>query len=406
MNPPLQALGTSKNELIILLGILTALAPLSIDMYLPTFTSLEMHFDTDAAHVQLTLSSFFLAFALGQLIYGPLADRFGRKIPLYGGLVLYITASVASVFASAIGELIVLRFFQALGASAGVVVSRAIVSDLFSAREAAGVYSAMMLVMGAAPMLAPMAGGYLMVLFGWSSIFETLAIFGLFALLLAHFRLGETRGVNPKVDLSPRAVGVRYFSLLKNRHFMGYALASGMAMSGLFAYISLSPFVLMDHFGVKEEHFGWLFGLNAMGFIIGSQINARILKQHSPYEIISIAIIVQLVVASLSVLQAFFSDDLYATILPLFFQIGLLGFLAPNMTALAMAHFSANAGVASAFLGSLQFAIAGMVSVGVGATHSSSPTVLALAMFLCVLVSYILFKGMISRKKEVKRQKS
>lgn len=384
--------GFNKTLLIVVLGILTSLAPLSIDMYLPAFISLEQFFQTDAAHVQLTLSSFFIAFAIGQLIYGPLADRYGRKVMLYGGLAVFIVASLACVFAESIESLIVLRFFQAIGASAGIVIARAMVSDLFVAREAAQVYSAMMLVMGAAPMLAPLMGGYLLSLFGWGSIFEALAAFGVIALVLTHFLLQETRGPNPSTDLSPKAVLGRYFALLKNRRYVGYTLAGGMGMAGMFAYIASSPFVFIDHYGIDTDHFGWFFGVNALAFIAFAQINGRMLKYKTPFEIVRIAIIVQVVVSVLLLLQSYLSGELYSVVVPLFFQIGLLGFLVPNMTALALAHFKANAGSASAFLGSMQFLVAGLVSMFVSSLHSDSPVTLALAMFLCAVVSFLIFQ--------------
>ncbi len=390
--PPPRTIAISKTELIVILGVLTALAPLSIDMYLPAFTALEEAFATDAGHVQLTLSSFFLAFAAGQLLYGPFSDRYGRRPVLYIGLLLYVAASVGCIFAESIGTLIVLRFFEALGASAGVVVARAVVSDLYVAREAAGIYSAMMLVMGAAPMLAPLAGSYLMGRLGWDAIFGALALFGVMALLLVRWRMPETRGPNPKLSLAAGAIASRYSALLKNRHFMGYTFAGGLAMSSLFAYIASSPFVFIDHYGIPAEHFGWVFGVNAAGFILFAQFNARLLRSKTPLQIIGVAIVVQLAVSALLVLQSWMSGEFYAVAVPLFFQIALLGFLVPNMTALGMAHFTTHAGVASAFMGSIQFLIAGMVSMGVSALHSDAPGVLAAAMAACTLSAFAVFR--------------
>lgn len=382
----------SRTELILILGVLTSLAPLSIDMYLPAFTAMEHYFATDATHVQLTLSSFFIAFASGQLLYGPLSDRYGRKRILYIGLTLFIVTSILCVFATSIEELIVLRFFQALGASVGITISRAVVSDLFVAREAAQVYSAMILVMGAAPMLAPLAGGYLMAFFGWDSIFEALAFAGVIALLLSWLRLEETHGVNEQIDLSAGSVMKRYASLAKNKRFMGYTFAGGLGMSGMFAYIASSPFVFMDHYGISTDHFGWFFGVNALGFILAAQINGRLLKYKTPLEIITWAIVFQLTFSILLLLQSLFSGELYAFMVPLFFQIACLGFLVPNMTALALAHFSANAGSASAFLGSIQFLVAGLVSMFVSSLHSDSPVTLAISLAVCTFGSWSIFQ--------------
>ncbi|MEJ2609745.1 MAG: multidrug effflux MFS transporter [Candidatus Thiodiazotropha sp.] len=387
-------LAISKAELIIILGSLTALAPLSIDMYLPAFTSLERLFTTDTGHVQLTLSSFFVAFSAGQLIYGPLADRYGRKVVLYAGLSIYVVTSLWCTFATTINELIILRFFQALGASASVVIARAVVSDLYTARDAAGIYSAMMLVMGAAPMLAPLMGGYLMEWFGLDAIFEALALFGGLALLLVHYRLQESHGADPQIPLTPHTILSRYLSLLKNRHFIGYTLAGGLSMASLFAYIASSPFILIDHFGIEVENFGWFFSTNAMGFILFGQLNGWALKYKTPLQIISVAIIVQLTISLILMLQSWMSGELFSVLVPLFFQIGLLGFLVPNMTALGMAHFKANAGVASALMGSTQFLIAGIVSMIVSAIHSNAPETLAVTMLACTVGAFLIFQFM------------
>jgi MFS transporter, DHA1 family, multidrug resistance protein len=380
-----------KTELIVILGILTALAPLSIDMYLPALTALEQIFATDAGHVQLTLAAFFVAFALGQLVYGPLADRYGRKPVLYIGLCLYTLTSLGCSLADSIDHLIGLRFLQAFGASAGVVVARAVVSDRYAAREAAGIYSAMMLVMGAAPMLAPMLGGYLMLLLGWDAIFEVLAAFGVVALLLVWRRMPETHGANTKLPLTLRSVTLRYASLLENRRFLGYTFASGLAMSGMFAYIASAPFIFIDYFGMRPEHFSWLFGINALGFIATAQLNARLLRYTTPLQIIAVSMPVQLAVSLLLLLQAWLGGEFYGVVIPLFFQIALLGLLVPNMTALGMAHFTTNAGVASAFMGSIQFLIAGVVSMGVSLLHSDHPVSLAAAIAGCTAAAFVIF---------------
>ena len=381
----------SKPLLIVILGIMTAAAPLSIDMYLPAFAAMERSFHTDAGHVQLTLSAFFLAFALGQLVYGPLADRYGRKIVLYAGLLLFTVASLLCAFAVSIDDLIVFRFLQALGACAGVVVARAVVSDLFEAREAAGIYSAMMLVMGAAPMLAPLAGGYLMALFGWDSIFASLALFGGVTLLLVHLFLPETHGADPSRKLSPAAVLGRYGTLVTHRRFMGYSLAGGFATAGMFAYIASSPFVFITRFGIDAAHFGWYFGANAMGFILFGQLNGLLLRYYPPATIVRAALFAQLAASVLLLWQSGGDAHLYGVAAPLFLQIGLLGLLIPNMTALGMAHFRHNAGIASAFMGSMQFLIAGLISMAVSALHSSSPLTLAIALAGCMITCFIAF---------------
>lgn len=363
---------------------------MSIDMYLPSLPVLEGYFHTDASYTQYTLASFFAAFALGQLLYGPLSDRFGRKRPLYAGLMLYVIASLGCVFAQSIEALIIWRFFQALGASSGVVVARAVVSDLFTANEAAGIYSSMMLVMGAAPMLAPMLGGYVMHYFDWPAIFWVLASFGVTALLMIHFRLQETHYLRA-YSLAPKAIASNYLSLFQNKHFLGYALTGGASAAGMFAYIASSPFVFMDYFSLSAQNYGLLFGTNAFGFIAASQINVRLLKAMQARSIVSFVLVVQAVAAFILLAQAFLSESFWSVEIPLFIFIATLGFLMPNTTALAMAHFKAKAGSASAMLGAMQFAFAGSAALVVGIINAETSMPLALIMAFCSIVGSVIF---------------
>lgn len=338
-------------------ALIVAIGPFSIDMYLPSFPALQAHFGADAAAVQKTLSLFFLGLALGQLVYGPLADRYGRRRPLLFGLSLYTLASLACAFAPDIGTLAALRFLQALGGSAGMVVIRAMVRDRFVGQEMARVLSAMTAVMGVAPIIAPTLGGLIFRGFGWQGEFAALVIFGSFCLLVASRMLPET--LAQPVLHTPRSVAGHYLQMLRHRRFMGYALAGGTAQGAMFAYISVSAFVFIDHYGFTPVQFSWLFGANAGALIVSSQINAFVLRR-TPAQIVLRRALTTSACASVLVLASVITGigGVVGVMLPLLVAIGSLGFSFPNATAAAMAPFGDRAGIAAALLGTLQFTTA------------------------------------------------
>lgn len=262
---------------VLLLGALTAFGPLSIDMYLPAFPEMAAALGVPQGRIELSLASFFIGMALGQLVYGPVTDRFGRKKPLYAGLAIYVLASAACAQALSADSLIFFRFLQALGACAGIVVSRAMVRDLFDHREGAQVFSLLMLVMGVAPILAPLAGGYILLFAGWQAIFWSLTAISAVICVFVALYLPETRKPDPSVRFS-RSFHT-YRDILRDRDFLGYTLTAGFAQSGLFAYITGSSYVFIEYYGVAAHHFGWFFGANACGLIAASQVNAWLLRR-------------------------------------------------------------------------------------------------------------------------------
>src|SRR5471032_3560116 len=266
---------------ILILGALSAFAPLAIDFYLPGFPAMATAFGTDEKHIQLTLAVYFLGLSIGQLAYGPVADRFGRRLPLLVGVALFTVASLACSFAPSLDWLIAARFVQALGGCAGMVISRAVVSDKCDAVGSAKVFSQLMLVMGLAPILAPMLGGLLVNTTGWQSIFLVLTCFSALAALAVALGLPES--LPDYVPRQPLKGALRqYGRLLADPVYLGHALTGGIAIAGMFAYISGSPFVFIKLFGVPPEHFGWLFGTKAAGFILTAQVNARLLAKRGP----------------------------------------------------------------------------------------------------------------------------
>lgn len=371
-------------EMLLILGAMTAFAPLSVDMYLPAFPELQRAFATDAGRVQQTLATFFVAFALGQVVYGPLADRFGRRPPLYAGLGLFVLASIGCALAQDIGQLATLRFLQALGAGAGVVVARAMVRDLFPPSQAVAVFSRLMLVIGVAPMLAPLLGGYLLLWFGWQSIFLTLALLGLLCLLAVAFRLPESLAPENVQPLSARGVTLGYAALLVDRRFLGPALVGGLSIAGMFVYITASPFVFIQVLGVATETYGWLFGINAFGFIAASQFNARFGRLYGPARVLAVAVTLQVLVGLLLILGGVLGlGGRWGVFLPIFAYLTCLGFIMPNTAALAMAPFGRNAGSASALLGLLQFGLAAVAAGLAGAFAHDSALPMALLIACC-----------------------
>jgi DHA1 family bicyclomycin/chloramphenicol resistance-like MFS transporter len=373
--------------ILLILGALCAFGPMAIDFYLPSFPALARFFLTDVEHIQLSLASYFAGVAIGQLIYGPLADRFGRRKPLLGGLVLFTLASLACTLAPDLHWFIVLRFVQALGGCAGMVISRAVVRDLCDPLESAKVFSRLMLVMGVAPILAPLGGGFLLSQFGWQSIFYGLMIFGATCLLATLHYLPETlHGNAAKFPLKGSLV--RYWVLLGDFQLIGHGLTGGVAMAGMFAYIVGSPFVFIELYGVSPGHYGWLFGVNAAGFIITAQFNGWLLRFHGPAYWLKYSVWVYCL-AALALLAVACSEPntLWALMPPLFIVIASLSCILPNSTACAMAGQAGQAGSASALIGSLQFSIAAGSSGLVGVLHDGSARPMAFVITLCGLVT-------------------
>ena len=375
---------------ILILGALSAFGPLAIDFYLPGFPAMATAFATDETQIQLTLAVYFLGLSIGQLIYGPIADRFGRRIPLLVGVGLFTVASLACALAPSLEWLIGARFIQALGGCAGMVLSRAIVSDKCDSVGAAKVFSQLMLVMGLAPILAPMLGGLLVNLYGWQSIFIVLTAFSALAALAVALGLPESLPDN--VPRQPLSGALRqYGRLLKDREFLGHALTGGIAMAGMFAYIAGSPFVFIKLYDVPAEHYGWLFGSNAAGFILVAQINARLLANRGPAFLLARTIWIYLAAGIVLLgVSALHTQQLWPLLIPLFVCIASLGCIIPNASACAMSGQGARAGSASAMLGCLQFSVAAGAASLVGVLHNGTAMPMAMVITLCGVLAVVL----------------
>lgn len=370
-------------RMVLILGALSAFGPLAIDFYLPAFPAMAHAFGTDEKHVQSTLAAYFVGIAIGQLAYGPIADRFGRRLPLLFGVSLFTLASLACAYAPNLDTLIVARFVQALGGCAGMVLSRAIVSDHCDPIESAKVFSQLMLVMGLAPILAPMLGGVLVNVVGWQAIFLVLSLFSAACLIAVTIGLPESMPAHIARAPLSGAAG-QYLRLLRDRVFVGHALTGGVAIAGMFAYIAGSPFVFITLYGVPAAHYGWLFGINAAGFIVVAQVNARLLSRYGPATLLARAVWVYLLSGLVLMLVASLRPaPLWPLLLPLFVCIASLGCILPNASACAMAGQGARAGSASALMGCLQFSVAAAAAALVGLLDDGSAVPMGQVISLC-----------------------
>lgn len=354
-------------SLILILGSLTALGPFSIDMYLPGFSAIAKDLNTTVNNVSLSLSSYFIGISAGQLLYGPLLDRFGRKKPLYCGLLVYILASLGCAFATDIDAFIMLRFVQAVGSCAATVASMTMVRDLFPVKDTPKVFSMLMLVVGLSPMLAPTIGGYVIAGFGWHTVFLILMFMGIAILLAAKFGLPHTQDPDLSVSLKPKPILHNFSNVLKEPQFAAYAFSGGVAFSGLFTYVAGSPILFMDIFKVDEKTYGWIFAFMSLSFIGSSQLNSVLLKKYKSEQLVFAALILQCFIAAFFLLAALQNWlGLYETIAMLFLFLACLGLSNPNTAGLSLAPFTKNAGSASALLGALQIGLGSLSSIAVG----------------------------------------
>ncbi len=382
----------AKIKLVVILAYMSALAPLSTDMYLPALERVKQSFATSEFYAQLSVASFFVAFALGQLVYGPLSDKFGRKKPLYAGISLFIVASLACVSFDNIYAFIFFRFLQALGGCAGVVLARAIVNDKFELHEAAAMFALMMVVGSLAPMLAPTFGGFVLEFFPWQAIFTILFALGILLFIFIFLGLDESAEIKSDAAISVAAVARDYGEILRNKEFMRYTLCFAVAMSALFAYITGSSFIFLDYYGLSERAFGAVFGINALGMTLVSALNAKLVQKRESAALLNFGLIAMFAMSLILLACSMLGLPFICFELSLFALLSSLGFIAPNATTLAMALFKGGrSGAASAVLGTTQFAIAGAVSFIVGAVGANEPLLLAGVMIVCALCANAIY---------------
>lgn len=370
-----------------MLAAMTAFAPLSIDMYLPALPAMAKDLAAPPATGALTVAAFYVGLCLGQLFHGPLSDRFGRRPPLIAGLALYVLASAGAAVTGAIGQLIVMRFLQALGGCAGMVIGRAVVRDRFTPDESAHVFSILLLVMSLAPVVAPLFGSFVLLVAGWRSIFWILTIFGTLVWLSTIFWLKETRSEATAAHARGESAMRSYATLLREPKVMGYALLAGCSHMGLLTYLAIAPDVLIGGFGLTPRQFGWTIAINGVGLVTANFLNRRLLGKRSYDYILRRANLLSILASAALFVCAFTGfGGLIGIVVPLFFMVALIGFTQPNAFAGALAHDPRRAGAASALVGCLQFGAGALGSTIAGAMHDGT----ARPMAAVILTAYLL----------------
>ena len=387
---------TAKNYffLIALLGSMTALAPFSIDMYLPGFTAIAVDLKTTASKVSLSLSGYFIGISAGQLLYGPLLDKYGRKKPLYYGLSVYILASIGCALAKDINTLIVLRCIEAIGGCAAAVAAVALVRDLFPISESAKVFSLLMLVVGASPMIAPTIGGYVTAAYGWQVVFLILAVMGTALLIASALWLPNTYQPDTTITLKPRPIIKTFATVLAEPQFYTYAFTASISLSGLFAYVASSPVIFMQVYNTSQKTYGWIFAFLSIGLIGSSQLNALLLKHFKSEQIIKIMLITQLFF-SIVLVAASYAEILTLPLLLilLFMILSCVGILNPNAAALSLAPFTKNAGSASALMGAIQMGAGALISIIISFFDKPSTLPMSTAMASSALLAFFILKA-------------
>lgn len=376
--------------LIIILGSITAIGPLTIDMYLPAFSEIAQHFNASESQVQLSLTTYFIGVAFSQIFYGPLVDRFGRRLPLFLGMLIFTIATVFCLFVKSIEQLILLRFFQALGACAGMVIPRTIVRDIFSPQDSARVFSHLMLVMGIAPIVAPLIGTMLLANFGWGAIFIFLLFFGIFCMIVTALAIPETRGASPDDKISHALR--KYLGILRDRDFVVCALSGGLTMAGLFTYITGSPFVYIDFFGMTSKNYSLLFAGISVSFIAAAQINAKLLKKFSIEQLVGKFLLIPAIAGFALIIAGICDAEFGPLTLILFFFLSSVGAIVPSTSALALSNQSVHAGSASALLGTIQFGLATIASLLVNKLHDGTALPMSVVIGTCGILACLIYR--------------
>lgn len=368
----------NPQRLIVLLAALVAFGPLSIDMYLPSLPLIAQDLGAPESQIQLTISVFLAGLCAGMLIYGPLSDRFGRRKLLLGGIALYLLASLGCTLAAKAEQLVFWRILQALGGAGASVLARTIVRDLFPLKDAARVLSLMHLVTMFATLIAPLIGGYLILLAGWRSLFVVLMAFAGLCLLAVAWKIPETHPTDAR-GASVGAVFRAYGHIAVQPQALGYILCMGLSFGGMFAFITASPFVYIQYFGVSPQQYAWLFSLNVGGIIVATLLNARLVGRLGPQRLLVCgASIAALSGLALAILGSSGIGGLTAIVVCLVFYVSVTGMLGANCVASLLARFHKQAGAAAGLAVALQFGLGTAASALVGALHDGSPLPMSL----------------------------
>ena len=384
-----------RNLIIFILGLLATIGPFSIDMYLPGFPAIARSLGVTVDAVSYSLSSYFVGICVGQLIVGPMLDRFGRKSPLYVGLGIYILASIGCAVSNTLEALVIFRFFQALGGCLGIVAPRAMIRDLFSQKDIPKIFSLLILILGVSPILAPTVGSFVIANYGWHPVFYILAIITTLILLAVFFFLPESYEPDKSYSLKPIPILKKYWEVLHIRSYLAYSIIGASTSAALFGYIAGAPFVYMNLFGQSEKTFGYIFAIIAAGLITCSQINSFLLNKYTSRQILKVAITAQLIVGIILLILASTNLlGLISSIVLMSMFLSCQGFVFPNAIALSLKPFERDAGSASALGGAIQMAMAALASalVGLFKPTNAVPMTLIMTSFVAIgTVTYYLF---------------
>jgi MFS transporter, DHA1 family, multidrug resistance protein len=386
-----KAAAGNRFKIILILGILTAYVPFSVDTYLPAMPNIAEYFGTSSARMAYSLSTFFIGFAFGQIIYGPLLDRFGRKTPLYFGIVISILASLACISAWNVTSFIIFRFLQALGASVASVSALAMVRDFFPPEDSSKIFSMLVLVIGASPLLAPYLGSHILVLLNWHWIFVFLIVMAIVLMLLVRFALPTGYLPDSDASLKIRRVARNYRDILTTPQFILYAVGGAFSFASLFIYVAGSPIIFMENYHVTPKVFGYIFAGLSVGFIGGSQLNILFLKYFSSQKIFRFALFSQFIIGSVfftGVFNHWFGRNM--NIVFLFLVLLCIGFTSPNGIALALAPIRKNMGSASALLGMIRIGVAGLSSASIGLLNATNTIPVAGMITVTVFISLMI----------------
>ncbi|NDV46859.1 Bcr/CflA family efflux MFS transporter [Paludibacter sp. 221] len=374
--------------IIIILSLLTALEPLSIDLYLPAFLLISDAFGTTISAVQMSLSTFLAGFAIGQLLWGPLADRFGRKKPILLSLLIFIAASIACIYVKNIQQLWVMRFVQAIGGCGGVVISRAVVTDYFDKSKTLKIFSLLALIMGVAPIIAPTIGNLVLSVFSWKGSFATMAFLGALLFVLTLIFLPETnQNIGAKTD---KNVFQNYWGILKVKKFLIYSILGGVANGALMVYVANGPFIIMEQGGFSNTMFSLIFGFNALGLMVASSVTSTLQKRTSTAKLVKQALVFMFAVSVVLLACMFMELNIHVILVVLFFYVFPIGILLPTTTELAITPFADNSGTASALFGSIQLAVAFVCTMVSNYISNGTLVMVGLAFFLCSMFGFIL----------------
>jgi DHA1 family bicyclomycin/chloramphenicol resistance-like MFS transporter len=394
--------------IILILGALATISPFSIDMYLPGFPAIANDLNTTIDQVQLSLTAYLVGISIGQILYGPMLDRFGRKNPLYVGLSIYVLASIGCAFTQSVSSLVIMRFTQALGGCVGIVAAQALVRDLFPISRIAQAFSLITLVIAVSPMIAPTVGAYVTSWIGWHYVFVVLAAITALIMISVYFFLPSGKKADPTMSLKPAEVVRNFYTVIKEPQFAIYTLAGGLATAAPFAYIAGSSDVFINQYGVSEKQYGWIFAFIASAMIGSTQLNHVLLKKFKSEQIIKFTLCYQSIIGIVLIVGTYYGWygklSLIALMFIFFTGQGLTG---PNTSALSLAPFTRLAGSASALMGSWRLGAGAIISALVSVFHNDTALPMVATMSLCAMVSLILlFAGNSTVKFRQRRRKA